>query len=68
METLEGVMGAGHGSPAAGQCPVTAPWARVTSLAGLHFSGQLRVKGHLVTLPGNASFIQTELLFSLAQS
>lgn len=55
-------MGAGHGSPAAGQCPVTAPWARVTSLAGLHFSGQLRVKGHLVTLPGSASFIQAELL------
>lgn len=67
MEMLEGLMGADHGSPESGQCPATAPCAGVTSLAGLHFSGQLFVKGHLVTLPRSASFTLAELLSSLAQ-
>lgn len=59
MEMLEGVMGANAQPPH--------PVLGVTSLAGLHFSGQLFVKGHLVTLPWSVSFMLAELLSSLAQ-
>lgn len=57
MEILEGEMGAGHHSQSLANAQPPRPVLGVTSLAGLHFSGQLFVKGHLVTLPRSASFM-----------
>lgn len=57
MEMLEGLMGTGHHSRSLANAQSPRPVLGVTSLAGLHFSGQLFVKGHLVTLPRSASFM-----------
>lgn len=57
MEMLKGVMGEGHRSQSLANAQPPHPVLGVTSLAGLHFRGQLFVKGHLVTLPRSASFM-----------
>lgn len=57
MEMLEGVMGEGHRSRSLASAQSPRPVLGVTSPAGLHFRGQLFVKGHLVTLPRSVSFM-----------